>query len=161
MATDKHLPAVIWAQRADKLYVTINVEDCKNADVKFESDKLIFQGVGGPDKLNYEITIPFYAEIDPSQSKYVILPRHIPMVIRKKETGSFWPRLLKEAKKAHWLKTDFEKWRDEDDSDFENNKDDDDFEEMMTKMGNFNAASAGDDVQHEEDSDDEDLPDLE
>lgn len=160
MTSDKHLPSVIWAQRADKLYVTVNVEDCKNPDVKFESDKVIFSGIGGPDKILYEITITFYEEIDPTQSKYAVLPRHIPMVIRKKDTGSFWPRLMKDSKKAHWLKIDFDKWRDEDDSDVEKSKDDD-FEEMMSKMGSFNAASAGDEVPNEEDSDDEDLPDLE
>lgn len=26
----------------------------------------------------------------------------------------FWPRLLKDAKKVHYLKTDFDKWVDED-----------------------------------------------
>lgn len=40
---DRHLPAVIWAQRNDKLYVTINVEDCQNAAVNFEDSKLTFR----------------------------------------------------------------------------------------------------------------------
>lgn len=32
------------------------------------------------------------------------------MVLRKKELKEeFWPRLLKEAKKVHYLKTDFDK----------------------------------------------------
>jgi len=40
---DRHLPAVIWAQRNDKLYVTINVEDCQNAVVNFDDSKLTFR----------------------------------------------------------------------------------------------------------------------
>jgi len=40
---DRHLPAVIWAQRNDKLYVTINVEDCQNAVVNFDDNKLTFR----------------------------------------------------------------------------------------------------------------------
>jgi len=40
---DRHLPAVIWAQRNDKLYVTINVEDCQDAVVNFEDSKLTFR----------------------------------------------------------------------------------------------------------------------
>jgi len=40
---DRHLPAVIWAQRNDKLYVTINVEDCQNAVVSFDDSKLTFR----------------------------------------------------------------------------------------------------------------------
>lgn len=160
MADEKHLPSVIWAQRHDKLYVTINVEDCKNAVINFENDKLSFSGSGGPDKLNYEVTLNLYGEIDPSQSNYAVLSRHIPMIIRKKDTGNYWPRLLKESRKLHWLKTDFDKWRDEDDSDVDESKDEA-FEDMMKKMGNFNASSAAEDLQNEEDSDDEDLPDLE
>jgi len=39
----RHLPAVIWAQRNDKLYVTINVEDCQNAVVNFDDAKLTFR----------------------------------------------------------------------------------------------------------------------
>jgi prostaglandin-E synthase len=160
MAGEKHLPSVIWAQRNDKLYVTINVEDCKNTSIKFENDKVIFSGTGGPDKLDYEVTMNFYGEIDPEQSTYAVLPRHIPMIVRKKEPGEYWPRMLKETQKVHWLKTDFDKWRDEDDSDVDETKDEA-FEDMMKKMGNFNANSATDEAPVEEDSDDEDLPDLE
>jgi len=160
MANEKHLPAVMWAQRNDKLYVTINVEDCQNPVINFESDKVVFSGTGGPDKLDYELTMTFYGDIEPTQSKFATLSRHIPMIIRKKDSGTYWPRLLKEARKVHWLKTDFEKWRDEDDSDVDESKDEA-FEDMMKKMGNFNASSASEEVQHEEDSDDEDLPDLE
>jgi prostaglandin-E synthase len=160
MASEKHVPSVIWAQRADKLYVTICVDDCKNAVVNFENDKLTFSGTGGPDRVDYELTLTFFGEIDPSQSKYAALSRHIPMIIRKKESTNYWPRLLKEARKVHWLKTDFEKWRDESDSDVDESKDQD-FEDMMKKMGNFNASSASDEVPVEEDSDDDDLPDLE
>jgi prostaglandin-E synthase len=36
-------------------------------------------------------------------------------VIPKKESGPFWPRLLKSDKKVHWVKIDFNKWKDEDD----------------------------------------------
>lgn len=37
------------------------------------------------------------------------------MKLRKKELDeAYWPRLLKESKKVHFLKTDFDKWVDED-----------------------------------------------
>ena len=36
--------------------------------------------------------------------------------MRKKEEGPYWPFLFKDKKKAHWLKIDFNRWRDEDDS---------------------------------------------
>ena len=81
-------------------------------------------------------------------------------MFEKKDNAAYWPRLLKGTQKVHWLKTDFDKWRDEDDSDVDESKDEA-FEDMMKKMGNFNTAGAPEDVQNEEDSDDEDLPDLE
>ena len=37
----------------------------------------------------------------------------------KKEAGSYWPHLLKEKTKQHWLKVDFNRWQDEDDTDDE------------------------------------------
>lgn len=39
-------------------------------------------------------------------------------MLRKKEAKEeYWPRLLKESKKMHFLKTDFDKWVDEDEQD--------------------------------------------
>ena len=37
----------------------------------------------------------------------------------KKESGPYWPRLLKQTGKFHFLKTDFSKWKDEDEEDEE------------------------------------------
>jgi len=64
---------------------------------------------------------------------------------------------------VHWLKTDFDKWRDEDDSDVDESKDAA-FEDMMGKMGDYNGLGAGHDdaeIANDDDSDDEELPDLE
>jgi len=162
MALEKIVPPVIWAQRADKLYVTLNIEDSKNIDVKFENSALHFKGCDGQ-KVEYDFTLEFFKEIDPEKSRYCILPRHIPMVIFKKEGGPYWPRLLKDANKMHWLKTDFDKWRDEDDSDVDEAKDAS-FEDMMSKMGgDYNGLGGNDDadIANDDDSDDEELPDLE
>ncbi|KAK2184888.1 hypothetical protein NP493_249g04016 [Ridgeia piscesae] len=165
MAGEPHRipPPVIWAQRNDKVYVTICLPDCSNPTIKLEEDKLYFFGKGGPEQKEYEMTMEFYKEVNPEESKYVVLPRHIPIMVRKKEDGPYWPHLMKQAK-AHWLKTDFDKWRDEDDSDAEEGQDMQ-LEEMMRSMGNFNGGSPdmgeGPPPDEEEDSDDEELPDLE
>jgi len=41
------------------------------------------------------------------------------MLQKKWEDAKYWPHLTKEKKKYHWLKVDFKKWKDEDDSDDE------------------------------------------
>ena len=46
--------------------------------------------------------------------------RVIEFALEKKDVeGPYWTRLVKDAKKQHWLKVDFSKWRDEDESDEE------------------------------------------
>ena len=35
------------------------------------------------------------------------------------ESGPYWTRLLEDKTKQHWLKVDFTKWKDEEDSDNE------------------------------------------
>lgn len=53
-------------------------------------------------------------------SKTIVGGRYIELVLQKPTSDSkYWPHLTKEKKKYHWLKVDFKKWKDEDDSDDE------------------------------------------
>lgn len=134
----------MWAQRKDSVYLTIAVEDCKDAKVKLENDKVIFKGTGG-DKNQYECTLNLYGQIKVDESKYVIRDRATEMLLMKESSGGeYWPRLLKETTKMHWLKVDFNKWKDEDDSDAEDMSGGN-FDEMMRQMGGFGSpdVSAG------------------
>ena len=54
------------------------------------------------------------------KSKFAVRDRVIEFALEKKDgDGPYWKRLVKEEKKQHWLKVDFNKWRDEDESDEE------------------------------------------
>lgn len=56
--------------------------------------------------------LEFYAEIDKEQSKIHHSAKNVEMVLRKKDLKKeFWPRLLKDPQKVHFLKTDFDKVR--------------------------------------------------
>ena len=56
------------------------------------------------------MTLDFYAEIDPAEAKVHHNARAMEMKLQKKDLKEeFWPRLLKENKKYHFLKTDFDK----------------------------------------------------
>ena len=57
-------PMVLWAQRPSLIILTFCVEDCKEPEIKLESDKLHFKGVGGPDKKQHELTIDFFKDVD-------------------------------------------------------------------------------------------------
>jgi hypothetical protein len=45
--------------------------------------------------------------------------RNIELILKKKDDGPYWQQLTKEKQKFHWLKVDFNKWKDEDDSEDE------------------------------------------
>ena len=85
------------------------------------------------EKLDQRIKTSCPEEIDPEKTKYQVRPRCIEFALEKAEDGPYWERLLKEKTKQHWLKVDFTKWKDEDDSDEEAGGGD--LEDMMKNMG--------------------------
>jgi len=121
------VPEVLWAQRssaseAEKnyLYVTITVPDVQAANLKLDVKPTTVKFAGHSDSLkkDYAIELELYSEIDVEHTKINHTAKNVQMVLRKKELKEeFWPRLLKEAKKVHFLKTDFDKWVDEDEQD--------------------------------------------
>lgn len=156
-------PPVVWAQRKDILMVTIQVPDCVDPVIKLDADKLFFKAVGG-DLKHYEISMEFLEDVDTDKSRYKVLPRQIEFYLRKKTEGPFWKRLLKTDVKAHWLKVDFQRWKDEDDSDDDEFDRAQNLDEMMRQMGGLGSVEKPDmdDLDMDgEDSDDEQLPDLE
>jgi hypothetical protein len=69
-----------------------------------------FSGYSETKKVEYHVELELYAEIDVENSKSHHTPRGVELVLRKKEMkAEYWPRLLKESKKVHFLKTDFDK----------------------------------------------------
>lgn len=115
---------VLWAQRSSKteasknfIYLTISVPDVQPANLKLQLKQqgLAFSGHSDSLKRDYHLELEFYAEIDEKESKINHTAKNVEIVLRKKELKEeFWPRLLKDSKKVHFLKTDFDKWVDED-----------------------------------------------
>lgn len=71
---------------------------------------LTFTGHSETKKTTYHVELEFFGEIDVENSKTNHTTRDVEFVLRKKELKEeYWPRLLKESKKAHFLKTDFDK----------------------------------------------------
>ncbi|KAH8731226.1 HSP20-like chaperone [Phaeosphaeriaceae sp. PMI808] len=121
------VPEVTWAQRSSSsdpeknyVYLTIVAADVPESELKLDltESSLSFKGPSTSKKVTYAIDIDFYAEIDPKESKISHSGRDVSLVLRKKELKEeYWPRLLKDSKKVHYLKTDFDKWVDEDEQD--------------------------------------------
>jgi len=139
MAASTAHPEVLWAQRSSKsdperniVYLTIAAPDIPSNALKLDlqATKIVFSGKSTTKNVTYAGDFEFYEEIDPQESKINHTDRDIEIVLRKKEAKEeFWPRLLKDKAKVHWLKTDFDKWVDEDEQD--TNED----EDWMAKSG--------------------------
>ncbi|KAI0385639.1 HSP20-like chaperone [Hypomontagnella monticulosa] len=182
-------PEVLWAQRSSNtdpeknfIYLTISVPDVPKENLKLDLQptSLTFTGHSETLKRTYHLELTFFAEIDTAESKVHHTARNVELKLRKKELNDeYWPRLLKDSKKVQFLKTDFDKWVDEDE---QNEAPEDDFSQFggmggMPGMGGMGGMGGGDfsgidfsklgggdmpgGEEEEEDSDDDDMPALE
>ncbi|KAI1480676.1 HSP20-like chaperone [Daldinia eschscholtzii] len=178
-------PEVLWAQRSSNaepeknfIYLTISVPDVPKENLKLDLQPtgLTFTGHSETLKRTYHLELTFYAEIDPAESKVHHTDRNVELKLRKKELNDeYWPRLLKDSKKVQFLKTDFDKWVDEDE---QNEAPEDDFSQFggmggmpgmggaggdfggidFSKLGAAGGMPGGDE---EDDESDDDMPALE
>lgn len=132
------------------------------------------------------MTINFFKKINPEKVASKNSGRCYEFVIPKADSASeYWPSLTTDKKKPHWLKVDFNKWKDDgsdDDSEAGGMPgggpgaggmgDMSNFQDLMGQMGGMGGGMPGmnfgeggkpnfDDLDNEEDSDDEAIPDLE
>ena len=109
-------PILKWAQRKDKLFITISVVHSKKPIVDLTDGKRIkYQGTDG--NINYEFDIELYDEINKEESKYTLESRNIFLNLKKKTSGPYWPRLIKDEKKYHWIEVDWMYYAEEDEED--------------------------------------------
>lgn len=123
MPEQTQIPHVRWAQQRETVLLTVAVPDIEKVDVKFEESSVSFRGEAksAKDTNTYAVKIDLYEKIDPEACKYEnIGQKYWRLLLKKKDTtASFWPRLTKEKTRLHWLQTDFDHWKDEDESDDE------------------------------------------
>ena len=100
-------PMIKWAQRKDRLFITICVVHSKAPIVDITDGKKIkYQGTDGT--INYAFELILYDEIS-KEGSYILESRNIILNLKKKTPDSDWPRLIKDDKKYQWIKIDFDK----------------------------------------------------
>lgn len=145
-------PEVLWAQRSDKVYITVSLPDAKDVSVKCEPHGVFAFSAKGAQGEPFKFDLELYGTIIPEGSKIDIGKRNILCSIQKENKG-WWKRLLKsEEKPAPYIKVDWNKWCDEDEeeSKYDSLADDDDNE---GENGNDDESSDDDGLLY--------LPDLE
>jgi hypothetical protein len=86
--------------------------DEKEKKLDIQPTKVSFSGYSKTHKVTYKVDLDLYGEVEPEHTKIAHTGRAIDLVLRKKELKEeYWPRLLKESKKLHFLKTNFDKVR--------------------------------------------------
>eukprot|EP01017_Pseudomicrothorax_dubius_P022006 TRINITY_DN2368_c0_g1_i1.p1 TRINITY_DN2368_c0_g1~~TRINITY_DN2368_c0_g1_i1.p1 ORF type:complete len:171 (-),score=61.75 TRINITY_DN2368_c0_g1_i1:114-626(-) len=115
------LPPIKWAQRKDKLFLTIEIRDIKDEKVELkEPNILIFSGTS--DGQAYATELHFFDDINPAESKWTKIGLHLAMIIAKKESKPHWKRLTKEDTRHQNISVDWDKYVDEDEEDEDRNK---------------------------------------
>ncbi|KAH7263528.1 HSP20-like chaperone [Fusarium tricinctum] len=135
--SDTVYPEVLWAQRSSVadasknfIYLTITVPDVPkdSLTLDLQPTKLTFTGTSSTLKRKYHVELEFWGEVDPAESKINHTAKNVEIKLQKKDLKEeYWPRLLKEPKRMHFLKTDFDKWVDEDE---QNEAPEDDFSQF-------------------------------
>ncbi|RKF56902.1 Protein wos2 [Golovinomyces cichoracearum] len=121
------IPEILWAQRSsstestkNSITLTISVPDVVSKDCKIEIEpkSIAFSGYSSSLKRQYSFELELYDEIIPENCTIVKNPKEILLRLVKKELRQeYWPRLTKEKKKFGFIKTDFDRWVDEDEQD--------------------------------------------
>ncbi|XP_022133466.1 uncharacterized protein At3g03773-like isoform X2 [Momordica charantia] len=130
-------PTLRWAQRSDKLFVTIDLPDAQDVKLKLEPEgKFLFSAISGAEKIPYEVDIDLYDKVVINESKANVGMRNIRYLIEKAEE-KWWSRLLKqEGKPPVFVKVDWDKWIDEDEEKGNKPGNDMDFSDLdFSKLG--------------------------
>ena len=124
-------PNTTWAQRKDKLILTIECPNCKQPKLRIENDLadnfgiLSLQAEGSRDgeKCEYDVKMELHGELNKEESKVSVTDRNIVLVLFKDKPGPYWPRLLHAKGKApQHIKVDWNLYKDEDEEEEEENR---------------------------------------
>ncbi|KAK4285260.1 hypothetical protein QN277_001986 [Acacia crassicarpa] len=127
-------PIVKWAQRSDKVYVTVDLPDAKDVKLKLEPDGR-FNFSAKKEEVPYEVDLDLFDKVNVEESKYNIGVRNIVYVIKKAEK-KWWDRLIKqEGKPPVFVKVDWDKWVDEEEENERGGMDFDDMDFSNLDMG--------------------------
>jgi len=107
-------PQFKWAERTDKVYLTVEVPDVTDTVVELTDEgHLSFKGLGGSEKKEYALEVQLFKGIKKDDSKWAASGRNLVFVLAKAEDG-YWERLLPTGVKMNNCKADWDLWKDED-----------------------------------------------
>lgn len=116
-------PQTRWAQRKDRIFLTLDVFAPKNVQVEFSPSAVLIKGTGslasGAPESDFQHEMKFLHTIDHAACTYKVVGNSVQIFIMKKEKAPYWERLLVEPSKVtkQWLSCDWAYWVDEEEED--------------------------------------------
>ena len=111
-------PTVLWAERADKLFLTVELADVTEPKVDVQPDGKFTFTSGSADGKHYATELQLAEAVDAAATQVAITPRSVLVVVAKTQSGPYWGRLVK-GKAPHNVKVDWTRYKDEDDDEAE------------------------------------------
>ena len=112
-------PSAKWAQRKDKLYITLDSRDLSETNreiILTPEGKLTLKGQNKAGTIDYLREIELANNVIVEESSWKVTDLCVQFSIAKADQeAEFWPRLTKEKAKYAWLTIDWSKWVDESD----------------------------------------------
>ncbi|GAA5867244.1 hypothetical protein JCM1840_004996 [Sporobolomyces johnsonii] len=153
-------PEVLWAQRSSAedpsrnlIMLTINAPELDpDYTLSIDGNKLSFSGkthqlasqgtAAQLEAKTYAFELELFDEVE--EVRRALSGKSLYVVLRKKTAkDEYWPRLTKDKVRLNWLKTDFSKWKDEDEQEDEEPEADDGGMGGMPPMGMGGAGGPG------------------
>jgi len=176
MTAPTAIPSFKWAEDAERIFLTIELQSATEVSVQLQSSHFTFSAKAGEPSHTYSLDFELPKSIDTSKSTWSVKGRQVEVVLVKSEADEgYWHSLLKDKNQYKGrVKIDWDLWRDED----EEKALPEDFGGMggmpgmggmggmpgMGGMGGMNfgdlGGAGGDEDEDAMDSDDEELPGL-
>eukprot|EP00282_Hemiselmis_andersenii_P006268 CAMPEP_0114134458 /NCGR_PEP_ID=MMETSP0043_2-20121206/14177_1 /TAXON_ID=464988 /ORGANISM="Hemiselmis andersenii, Strain CCMP644" /LENGTH=233 /DNA_ID=CAMNT_0001228117 /DNA_START=3 /DNA_END=700 /DNA_ORIENTATION=+ len=102
-------PNAKWAQRKDKIFLTINIPNLDPAKTKINVTPTNFSFTSD----EWSLVFDTFGEVNPDECKWTIGARDVTVLLVRKEEGEYWDKLQKGAKIQN-MTVDWDKWKDED-----------------------------------------------
>mmetsp|Transcript_7078 Transcript_7078/g.18335 ORF Transcript_7078/g.18335 Transcript_7078/m.18335 type:complete len:185 (-) Transcript_7078:70-624(-) len=164
--TSVRVPSVKWAQRRDRLLLTIEAPQGVSPTLSLQEgtdNTLVYScTASSEDSSSYALSLELFGSINASETRMQIQKSGAMLVViaMKLTAGPHWPRLLKAPGKAPaHIKVDFDKFIDEDEEEELANAKDFDLGDM-DNLSLYDDPYDKDIHTDSEDSDDEDVPGL-
>ena len=110
-------PEVKWAQRKDRLFVTIELADFENHKIDLLAEgQLKFQAESHGHLYGFDLAL--FDAVKVEESKWNTKGRNIILnIVKANPEAPYWPRLTKDKVKNAHIQADWAKWVDEDEED--------------------------------------------